>query len=197
MPRYPFWRVHVTQRLTYPRLPEPFRNPRPRPSLFAGPRIGDAAGFPTLSGGSGCRCGDSVLGAPPSCRCRWCSRPAAGAQGHITSPKEFFGHNIGDDYFLPNYDQFMAYWKKIDGESNRMQVDRDRQVVGRTSAARGDHHVAGELQAAAEVQGHLDEARQGRGTHRCPGARAGQGRQGRRLDRRRPARHRSPRRAIS
>ena len=44
------------------------------------------------------------------------------AQGHITSPKEFFGHNIGDDYFLPNYDQFMAYWHKVDGESNRMQV---------------------------------------------------------------------------
>ena len=44
------------------------------------------------------------------------------AQGHITTPKEFFGHNLGDDYFLPNYDQFMAYWHKIDGESDRMQV---------------------------------------------------------------------------
>ena len=44
------------------------------------------------------------------------------AQGHITTPKEFFGHNIGDDYFLPNYDQFMAYWHKIDAESDRMQV---------------------------------------------------------------------------
>jgi hypothetical protein len=44
------------------------------------------------------------------------------AQGHITTPKEFFGHNIGDDYFLPNYDQFMAYWHKIDQESDRMQV---------------------------------------------------------------------------
>jgi len=43
-------------------------------------------------------------------------------KGHITTPKEFFGHNIGDDYFLPNYDQFMAYWHKIDDESNRMQV---------------------------------------------------------------------------
>jgi hypothetical protein len=44
------------------------------------------------------------------------------AQGHVTSPKEFFGHNIGDDYWLPNYDQFMAYWHKIDAESDRMQV---------------------------------------------------------------------------
>ncbi len=47
---------------------------------------------------------------------------AAQNAGHITSPKEFFGHNIGDDYWLPNYDQFMAYWHKIDPESNRMQV---------------------------------------------------------------------------
>lgn len=44
------------------------------------------------------------------------------AQAHITTPKEFFGHNIGDDYFLPNYDQFVAYWHKIDQESDRMQV---------------------------------------------------------------------------
>jgi hypothetical protein len=33
----------------------------------------------------------------------------ANAQGHVTTPKEFFGHNIGDDYFLPNYDQFVSY----------------------------------------------------------------------------------------
>jgi hypothetical protein len=46
----------------------------------------------------------------------------ASAQGHVTTPKEFFGHNIGDDYFLPDYDQFMAYWHTIDAESNRMQV---------------------------------------------------------------------------
>ena len=27
------------------------------------------------------------------------------AASHITSPKEFLGHNIGDDYFLANYAQ--------------------------------------------------------------------------------------------
>jgi len=56
----------------------------------------------------------------------------AGAQAHITTPKEFFGHNIGDDYFLPNYDQFMSYWHKIDGESDRMQVVE----IGKTSEGR-------------------------------------------------------------
>jgi hypothetical protein len=40
----------------------------------------------------------------------------------VTSPKEFFGHNIGDDYWLATYDQFAAYWQKIDGESDRMRV---------------------------------------------------------------------------
>src|SRR5919202_5796137 len=46
----------------------------------------------------------------------------ANAQGKITSPKEFFGHNIGDDYWLATYDQFVDYWHKIDAESDRMQV---------------------------------------------------------------------------
>src|SRR5262245_48153786 len=46
----------------------------------------------------------------------------ANAQGKVTSPKEFFGHNIGDDYWLATYDQFIDYWKKIDAESDRMQV---------------------------------------------------------------------------
>lgn len=40
----------------------------------------------------------------------------------VTSPKQFFGFNIGADYFLPTYDQFVEYWQKIDKESNRMQV---------------------------------------------------------------------------
>lgn len=58
--------------------------------------------------------------------------PAAIAQGNVTSPKSFLGHNIGDDYFLPTYDQFIDYWKKIDGESNRMQV----MEIGKTGEGR-------------------------------------------------------------
>ena len=60
----------------------------------------------------------------------------AGAQGHVTSPKEFFGHSIGDDYWLPNYDQFLAYWKKIDQESDRMQsVEIGKSSEGRPQMA--------------------------------------------------------------
>ncbi len=41
----------------------------------------------------------------------------------VTSPKEFFGHNIGDDYWLPNYTQFLAYWQKIAKQSPRAHLD--------------------------------------------------------------------------
>jgi hypothetical protein len=54
------------------------------------------------------------------------------AQGRITTPKDFFGFNIGDDYRLANYTQFVDYWKKIDGESDRMVV----QEIGKTAEGR-------------------------------------------------------------
>ena len=44
------------------------------------------------------------------------------AQGRITSPKEQFGFNIGDDYVLVNYTQYEAYLKKLDQESDRLTV---------------------------------------------------------------------------
>ncbi len=56
----------------------------------------------------------------------------AGAQAHVTTPKEFFGHNIGDDYFLPNYDQFAEYWHKIGGQTDRMKVVE----IGKSSEGR-------------------------------------------------------------
>ena len=50
----------------------------------------------------------------------------------ITSPKQHFGFNIGDDYQLATYDQFQAYWQKIDKESPRMQVVE----IGKTEEGR-------------------------------------------------------------
>lgn len=50
----------------------------------------------------------------------------------ITTPKQMFGHNIGDDYWLANYDQFEAYWHKLAGESDRMKlVDIGKTAEGR------------------------------------------------------------------
>jgi hypothetical protein len=54
------------------------------------------------------------------------------AQAKLTTPKEHFNHNFGDDYWLPTYDQFQAFWKKLDAESNRMQVIE----IGKTGEGR-------------------------------------------------------------
>jgi zinc carboxypeptidase len=51
----------------------------------------------------------------------------------ITSPREQFGAAIGDDYFLATYSQLEAYWKKLDQQSDRMQlVDIGRTEEGRS-----------------------------------------------------------------
>jgi hypothetical protein len=54
------------------------------------------------------------------------------AQSRITSPKEEFGFNFGDDYQLATYTEFAAYWRKLDRESDRMVV----QEIGRTAEGR-------------------------------------------------------------
>ncbi len=54
------------------------------------------------------------------------------AQHAITTPLAQFGHNIGDDYFLVNYSQMIAYWQKLDRESDRMRMVR----IGTTAEGR-------------------------------------------------------------
>jgi len=60
------------------------------------------------------------------------SATAANAQSRGATPKEEFGHNFGDDYFLANYRQIAAYWHKLDRESDRMVV----QEIGKTAEGR-------------------------------------------------------------
>jgi hypothetical protein len=50
----------------------------------------------------------------------------------LTSPKQHFGFNIGDDYQLATYTQFVAYWQKLDKESDRMKVVE----IGKTAEGR-------------------------------------------------------------
>jgi hypothetical protein len=57
--------------------------------------------------------------------------PTALAQ-RITTPREQFGQNIGDDYFLANFQQLMRYWQKLAAESDRMVLD----TIGRTAEGR-------------------------------------------------------------
>ena len=41
---------------------------------------------------------------------------------HITTPKEQFGFNVGDDYRIASYTQLEAYWKKLAAESDRLKL---------------------------------------------------------------------------
>src|SRR5262245_56685187 len=47
---------------------------------------------------------------------------AADAATRITTPKEYFGFNLGDDYCLANYQQLVGYWSKLERESPRLKV---------------------------------------------------------------------------
>ncbi len=57
---------------------------------------------------------------------------AAAAAQTITTPKQQFGFNIGDDYQLATYTQFVEYWQKLDKESDRMKVVE----IGKTAEGR-------------------------------------------------------------
>lgn len=59
--------------------------------------------------------------------------PLVAAQAKkITTPKEQFGHDIGDDYFLATYTQLTEYWRKLAGESDRMKLVS----IGKTAEGR-------------------------------------------------------------
>ena len=57
---------------------------------------------------------------------------ASAAAQTVTTPKQHFGFNIGDDYQLATYTQLQAYWARLDKESDRMRV----QEIGKTAEGR-------------------------------------------------------------
>jgi hypothetical protein len=58
------------------------------------------------------------------------AQKSAGAR--LTSPKEQFGWDIGDDYRLVNYTQYVEYLRKLDQQSDRMTVVE----IGKTEEGR-------------------------------------------------------------
>ena len=54
------------------------------------------------------------------------------AQQRLTSPKDFFGNEVGADYLLPNYTKFQEYWTRLATESDRMELD----TIGLTAEGR-------------------------------------------------------------
>jgi hypothetical protein len=60
------------------------------------------------------------------------ARTQSQAVSVVTSPQQEFGAAIGDDYFLATFTQLQAYWRKLDRESDRLQlVDIGRTEEGR------------------------------------------------------------------
>src|SRR5437016_2917629 len=54
------------------------------------------------------------------------------AQTRITTPKEQFGFDIGNDYVVVNYTQYVDYLKKLSRESDRLKVEE----IGKSSEGR-------------------------------------------------------------
>jgi hypothetical protein len=88
--------------------------------------------------------------------------PTLAAQGRVTSPKEQFGWNIGDDYRLATYTQLTEYWRKLDTESDRLKLvsigktaeGRDQWMMIITSPA---NHA--KLDRLREISGRLGKPR--------------------------------------
>ncbi len=59
-------------------------------------------------------------------------RAQSKAAQKITTPKEHFGHDIGDDYYLANYTQYVEYVHKVARESDRMTLAE----IGKTEEGR-------------------------------------------------------------
>ena len=60
------------------------------------------------------------------------AQPQRTATAALTPPKAHFGHDIGDDYYLANYTQYVEYLHKLDRESDRMTVVE----IGKTEEGR-------------------------------------------------------------
>src|SRR5215218_3772120 len=57
---------------------------------------------------------------------------APSAQIRVTTPKEQFGFELGDDYQLANYKQISDYWRLLDKQSDRLVL----QEIGKTAEGR-------------------------------------------------------------
>jgi hypothetical protein len=111
----------------------------------------------------------------------------------LTSPKTQFGHDVGDDYFLVNYTQHVDYLLKLDRESDRMtvvEIARPRRRPEYTAIITSPRIIEGwrrSLTPTVDPRSPMSSTRNRRDSSHAT--------EGGRLDRWRPARNRSARRA--
>ncbi|HVL40397.1 MAG TPA: M14 family metallopeptidase, partial [Fimbriimonadaceae bacterium] len=93
--------------------------------------------------------------------------PALAPQQAVTPPEKFFGHEIGADYVLPNYQRLKAYWELLDRESDRMVLrtmgkteegrDQLMAIVSSGTNIRRLDHYKGIAQRLARAEGLTEE----------------------------------------
>uniref|UniRef100_B0SXJ2 Peptidase M14 domain-containing protein n=1 Tax=Caulobacter sp. (strain K31) TaxID=366602 RepID=B0SXJ2_CAUSK len=66
------------------------------------------------------------------------SPPSIVVNAAITTPKQAWSHEAGEDYFLANYTQLVTYWKTLAGQSNRLKMI----PVGQTEEGRTQYMMA-------------------------------------------------------
>src|SRR5436309_2182789 len=71
---------------------------------------------------------------------------------HITTPRQHFGFDIGDDYRMANYTQLESYWKKLATESDRVKLSD----IGLTAEGRHQWML---IVSAPENLKHLEQYR--------------------------------------
>src|SRR3954447_2037607 len=74
---------------------------------------------------------------------------AAQPAGHITTPKEALGHELGEDYFLATYSQLESYWKTLAAQSDRAKLVE----IGKTAEGRPQYMM---IVSSPENMKHLD-----------------------------------------
>jgi hypothetical protein len=62
----------------------------------------------------------------------------AAVNAAITTPKQAWDHEAGEDYFLANYTQLVAYWKTLAGQSDRLKMI----PIGQTEEGRTQYMMA-------------------------------------------------------
>jgi hypothetical protein len=67
---------------------------------------------------------------PPAAQTAKPTAPAVA--GRVSSPKDVWGHNVGDDYFLANYKQEYDYFNLLAKQSNRIHI----KDIGKSSEGR-------------------------------------------------------------
>ncbi len=71
----------------------------------------------------------------------------------VTSPEEQFGHDIGDDYVLVNYTQYVEYLQQARSRVRPADGRRHRADRRRSDRVHRHHHLAGQPSPAAAAQG--------------------------------------------